>query len=146
MNQHMQPKRVNKTKEEIIAETKHKAKIAHNVEVAKQIFPLIADQKTIYNAQTVLNATAGFIKAEIQKNADLIKVSKLSAGITEVLASEKDSEIKTAIVKIMKLLKDESANDASSLLESYGRILGTYSAKKYMEKPMTDIKMADIIS
>ena len=138
-----------KSKVEILAQMQKTKEMKHQIELAKKIFPLVSDMKTIYDAQTVVQATAGFIKAgfeEYKKKEDSITVENVQKYTDEFIKDEKKSAIKTSIEKIFETLKDEPAEDVIMLLQTFGKSLSAYSANKFMKNPMSDIKMKDFIS
>ena len=117
------------------------SKAIHERELAKKLWPLLEKQATIYDAQTVLNAAAGFIKLEMLKKEDALKVADCNFDISK----EKDSEIKTAIVATAELLKGEKAKDMVSFLDSFGKTLAMYGANEYLKNKMKVIKVTDIV-
>lgn len=135
-------KRVNKSKDEILAQMESQIRIEHMKVVARKVFPLLEGQATIYDGQTVVNAAAGFVKQGLQEKADLIKVGDLTISLDK----EKPLVIKSAVEQIIAILADEPAEDAADLLERMGSTLGQYSAGKYMKNPMSDISMDDFIA
>ncbi len=136
------PKRVNKTKEQLEAEMKHLQKINREKSLVKLMYPLIQNQKSIYDAQTVLQALSGFIKFEMDKKLLTYIVKDLPID----LSKEEASEIKTAMLALLGLLELENAKDTSELLKRFGDTLAQFSAKKFMEKPMSEITITDIIA
>lgn len=136
------PKRVNKSKEELAKQMKYLQELEHQKKLARAMFPILESQKTIYDAQTVVNALAGFIKADMEDKIAELKVSDLEIN----LKKEEDGSIKTAILKLRELFNKESADDAAKLLERFGAGLGQYGAKKYLENPMSEIKMEDFVA
>jgi hypothetical protein len=136
------PKRVPKNKEELRAEMARIEKIERQKVLARLIFPHIADQKTIYDAQTVVQALAGFIKQELALKASNIIVKELPVDFS----NEKDSPIKKAMVDLIVLLQTEKADDCVALLERFGSGLGQFSASKYMENPMSSVNVDDFVA
>lgn len=134
--------RVNKKKEELIAEIERKQRIDNDKDLVKKMFPLIANMKTIYDAQTALSALSGFIVYGIDKKMSGIKVHELSID----LSKEEASEVKTAVMNLQTLLINEDAKTASALLKRFGDTLAQYSAKEYMKSPMKKLKITDIIA
>lgn len=135
-------KRVNKSKEEISTEIAHTEKTNHLKEVVRSMFPVLEKVDTIYDSQTTVNALSGFITALIEKKVSDIKLSDLEID----LSKEEDSKIKTAILEIMELMKDENAQELSETLERFGSTLGKLGAHKFLEKPMNEITIDDILS
>lgn len=135
-------KRVNKTKEEIAKELAHKIKIEREKGIARRIFPLLTDQESIYDAQTTVNALSGYIKYEMSKKEASFKLNDLLID----LSKEPDTKI-TATMQALKVeLQEDGAKEVASLLERLGQALGQFSASQFMQKPMSEIKMEDIIS
>ena len=137
------PKRVNKTKDELIAIQERQNKIEREKTLVKLMFPLVENMKTIYDAQTVLSALSGYIKLEVDKKAAQFVVSDFKF---EDLDKEKDSEIKTAIFALKDLLAIEKANDIAGLLERFSKILAQHSANEFMKGPMKSITIDKIIA
>jgi hypothetical protein len=135
-------KRVNKSKEEIVSDFAKVEKIAHIKEVVRKVFPLLENMKTIYDGQTTVNALAGFIDAHVEKKVGGIKLSEINVD----LSHEEDSEIKTAILEIIAMFPDESAQELSETLERLGRTLSQFAADKFLKEPMSTIKISDILS
>lgn len=134
--------RKNKSKAELQAELDHKAKIDHQKTVARLIFPFIEDQPTIYDAQTVVNAAAGYIKYGTQQKAIALSVKDLSID----LSKEPVSPLKTAVENVLNLLQDENADGAVALLERFGSGLGQYASVQYMKNPMNIIPVDEFIA
>lgn len=136
------PKRVNKTKPEILEEMRRKDKVNREKALCKLIWPHIENQETIYDAQTVLNALSGYITFNLQKKQDEIKVSDINLDFSK----EPESKLKVAIVELSRLLSLESAKDTASLLERFGKTLAQYAAAQYLKNPMKDLNMGEIIA
>ena len=135
-------KRVPKSKDELKMQMKHMQKIERQKKVARLIFPLLSPLKTIYDAQTVVMALSGFIKAEIANKMVDLKVIDLDIDFSK----EKKGELKDVVVKLHEILETENADDMVAILERFGNGLGQYSSKKFMESPMSVIKMEDFIA
>jgi hypothetical protein len=138
----MTPKRVNKTKVEIADEMIKNAKVLKEKELGKKIFACITNQKTIYDAQTVVQAVAGYISLDLMRKEKVLKVSDMVIDISK----EKDETIVTAFNAILEAVKDESAKDISLFLEKFGGALSQYSSVEYMKRPMTDITIEQFIA
>ncbi len=136
------PKRHNKTKEEIATQLVSTAKVERMKVLARLIWPFIQDQKSIYDAQTALNAAAGYIKQELNAKATQIIVKELPIDLKD----EKASLIKTAVENLIGLLQTEKADDAAALLERMGNSLGQFAAAKYMKEPMSAVSMDEFIA
>ena len=130
------------SKQELAAQIQQKQNVEHIKQMVRDIWPLIAEQDTVYDAQTVVNALSGFISAHIEKKVSELKVSDLPID----LSKEKDSKIKTAIEKMMKQLEDEPAKDTAVTLERLGKTLGEFCASKMLKQPMDTIKVTDIVA
>ncbi len=105
------------------------------------MFPSIAKVDTIYDAQTVVNALAGFIDAHVEEKVRGIKLS----DITIDLSKEEDSKIKTAILEVIATFPDESAQELSETLERVGRMFSQYAANKFLSQPMSTMTVDDIV-
>lgn len=135
-------KRVNKSKEEISAEMVHTAKVNHMKEIVKNLFPIVEKVDTIYDAQTVVNALSGFIAALLEQEVVKIKLSQINID----LSKEEDSKIKTAILEVVDLFKDESAQEMTETLERFGSTLSKLGAHKFLQKPMSEITIDDLLA
>lgn len=133
--------RINKTKEQIQAEMKHKEKVAHMKDVVRRIFPLLS-VPTIYDAQTTLNAITGFIKADLEEKMDKVKV----IDTTIDLSKEKESEIKTAMLAIIEEFKDEPADEFAQTIDRLSRAFSEFGSSKFVKNPISDIKLEDILA
>ena len=135
-------KKINKSKEEISADMLHIKKVAEIKEMVANIYPSLEGVDSIYDAQTVVNALAGFIEAHMQKKLNEVPLSALDID----LSKEEDSKIKTAILAIMETMKDKSANEVSETLERLGKTLSQYSAHTFMKQPISTITIKDILA
>jgi hypothetical protein len=138
----MTTKRVNKTKPEIADEMIKNAKVLKEKELGKKIFACITNQKTIYDAQTVVQAVAGYISLDLMRKEKVLKVSDIVIDISK----EKDETIVVAFNAILEAVKDESAKDISLFLEKFGGALSQYSSVEYMKRPMSDITIEQFIA
>lgn len=134
--------RVNKSKEEIAAQLAHKQKVDRQRVLARLIFPFIQDQKTIYDAQTVVNALAGYLKQDFETKTRAIVVKDLTVD----LSKEEESPIKTAVLNLQGLLQAESADSAIEILQLVGNGLSQFASKKYMENPMNIIPVDEFVA
>lgn len=134
--------RINKNKEELVADIERKQRIEQDKKLVTLMFPLVAGMKTIYDAQTALSALSGFITYGIEEKMLGIKLNEISID----LSKEKTSEVKTAVLHLQKLLINEDAKHIASLLKRFGDTLAQYSAKEYMKNPMKKLKVTDIVS
>lgn len=135
------PKRVNKTKDEIAKEMAHKANIEKQKALARRMFPLLAVE-SIYDGQTALNALSGYIKFEMAVRESKLKINDLLLDLKK--------EPDTQITKVMEALKaefqDEPAKELSDLMERMAKTLESFIARKYINNPMSEIKMEDIVA
>ena len=136
-------KRVPKSKDELKAQMAHLQKVEHQKKLARRIYPLIEDQKTIYDAQTVLNAAAGYIKNELARKSTSFTVAELSVDASK---DKGDKALVKAVQNIIELLQGEKADDSVALLERFANGVAQYSSGKYMENPMKVIGIEDLIA
>lgn len=129
------------SKEEITRQMENENKIKHIKEVVTKAFPLIENLDSVYDAQTAVNALAGLLAAEVEKKVGLIKISEIEID----LSKEKDGNIKTAILEMISLFPDESAQELSETMERLGTTLQSYVANEGMKAKM-NIKVTDIVS
>ena len=135
-------KRINKKKEEIVDEIKRKEKVQHEIAMVKDMFPIVENMATIYDAQTVLSAVSGFIQGELAKKTVEFKVGDLTID----LSLEKDSDIKTNMTTLLGLIENEKAEDIADLLERFSNILTKVAADKFHKQPMSELKIEDIVA
>lgn len=134
-------KRINQSKEQLHKQMQSAARVERMKVVARIIFPLVADQKTIYDAQTAFNAAAGYIKQALQEKTGEILVKDITI---QKVKGEKG--IKYSVDAIIAILQNEKAEDSYEILERMGNSLGQFSAARYLKNPMSDIKMDDFIA
>ncbi len=137
----MKTPRVNKSKEQIEADLKQIEKVKHIKHIVRETFPLLKVD-TIYDAQTVLNALQGFIKVELEKRVDDIKIRDLNLSFKE----EKDSNIKETMVNIIRFMAEESADDFSQIAERLARAFSDFGAQKFLKNPMDSLKIEEILA
>lgn len=142
MAKNLTKKEAAKLAQEMSNVTKQKADVERQKTLVRLAWQFIEKDLTIYDAQTVVNAVGGFMKFELQRKVEDIKVSDLIIDVS----NEKDGSVKTAMVHILEVFKDEKANDASQLLERLGKILGTFSAHQYMKNKMDTVKVEEIVA
>lgn len=135
-------KRINKSKVEIAQLAAQKADVERQKKLVRAIWPFIAKDLTVYDAQTVANAVGGFIKFEMQRKLEALKVSDLLIDVS----NEKDTPIKEAMIGVLEVFKDEKANDSAQLLERLGKTLGAYSAHVYMKQNMSVLTVENIVA
>jgi hypothetical protein len=107
------------------------------------MFPFLQDQKTIYDAQTVVNAAAGYIKQELSIKVANIIVKDLPVDLSK---DKSDKVLVDAVTNLVNLFQTEKADDAIALLERFGNGLGQFSSAKFMENPMSVIKPEEFIA
>lgn len=137
----MKSPRKNLNKDQIKDQIANDLKVKHIKEVVRIAFPAIDKLDTVYDAQTAVNALSGLIESEIESIVKDIKMSSLAIDLSE----EKDSKIKAAILKIISLFPDESAQELSETLERLGTTLQAYVSGKGMSEKMK-IKVDDIVT
>jgi len=135
------PKRVNKTKDEIAKEMAHKANVEKQKALARRMFPLL-EVESIYDGQTALNALSGYIKFEMAVRESKLKINDLLLDLKK--------EPDTQITKVMEALKaefqDEPAKELSDLMERMAKTLESFIARKYINNPISEIKLEDIVA
>lgn len=136
------PKRVNKKKEEIAQLALQKADVERQKTLVRLLWPFLEKDLTIYDAQTVVNAVGGFIKYELSRKQDEIKVDDLLIDVS----NEKDSPVKTAMIHVLEVFKGQKADESAQLLERLGKTLGMYSAHVFMKGKMETLKVEDIVA
>ncbi len=134
-------KRVNKTKDEISNEMAHKAKVEKQKILARKMFAVL-NADSIYDNQTALNALSGYIKFEMAIRESKIKVNDLLLD----LKKEPDTKITQVMEALKAELQDEPAKDVADLLERMGKTLEAFIARKFINNPMSDIKLEDIVA
>ena len=134
-------KRIPKSKDELKVQMAHLQKIERMKRLARLVWPKIIDLKTIYDAQTALNAASGFIKQDLAIKTDNILVNDLT-----ITLKEKQSAVKTAVEELIELLGTESASEAANLMEKMANSLGQYGASQFMKNPVKDIDINDFIA
>lgn len=134
--------RANKSKEEIAQDMVKKQIVLKERELAKIMFQILEGQETIYDAQTVVNALAGYIKYEIQVKNSQFKVNDLLID----LSKEKKNKITEAMESLKAEFQNEPALDLANLLERFGKQLAMYGASEFLKKPMTELSAEDLIA
>lgn len=138
-------KRINKQKDQIRAEMayqeKQKAKVEKEKYIAKTVFPLVENLKTVYDAQTAFNAASGYIQYALIAQEVKLKISELSID----LSKQEESDIGTAIKEIIKVTSDIDAKTVADLLERMGQKLAEFVTAKHLKDPMT-IKSEEFIA
>ena len=135
-------KRINKSKPEIKNDMAAQKNLSRQKDLARKIWPFVADQKTIYDAQTVVNALAGFIKAGIAERMTGLVVDNLVIDFSK----EKKSALKDSVTMLHDAMLEENADELVAILERFGNGLGQFSSSKYMTNPMSVISMDDFIA
>lgn len=137
----MAPKRINKTKPEILGEMAQRAKIEKFKDMGRRIFPLLTTD-TIYDAQTAIEAVSGYIKFELSIKESGFKVNDLPLDFSK----EQEGKVTDVMNAIKVELQTENAKDSAEFLELFGRTFSNYAVKKYLDNPMSDVNVDDIIS
>lgn len=135
-------KRVNKTKPEILDDLQRKAKAEKEKSLARRIFPHIQNEASIYDAQTVVQALAGFIDYDLMRKEQALKLVDLDIDFSK----EKNEQMKNDMTALMEELKDENAKELSLFLQKFGSALSQFSAIKFMKNSMDEIKIEDFIA
>lgn len=134
-------KRVNKTKEQLISESKRKAETDRQIVLAKKIFPFIATSKTVYDAQTILGALSGLLELEILRKTGEIKVSEMVIDFSK----QPKGEITDIMKAIYDGLMNEGAESASKMLKVMSDKLPQYLANVHIKDSMDTIPMDKFI-
>lgn len=138
----MKQKRLPKTKDELKKKLEHEEKIIRQKKLARLIFPMLSSQKSIYDAQTVVQAVAGFVKLGIANKMTQFTVKDVEFD----LSKEKAGAIKDAMLKIHSSLMNENADETVAFLERFGNGLGQFSSLQYMKNKMDVINLDDFIA
>lgn len=134
--------RLNLSKGEIEASIKQNLAIEKSKTLARKIFPAIANLNTVYDAQTVLNAVAGFIEYELQKKENDMKVEDLTID----LSKQAESPIKAAVVAVLDIVKMENVREASEMAKLMASKLPSYLAGTHMTDKMETISADKFIA
>lgn len=136
----MKPKRINKSKKQIVDEIELKAKVARQKEMVKRVFPLLKDLDNLYEAQTALMAVSGYLKEDIEKKMSIFKVNDIALDFKD--------EPKTKITEVMTSIKAELQNDcaveAMDMLELFGNFIPNIGAEAYLKKPANELTLEDL--
>lgn len=138
----MTTKRTNKTKEEIKKEMEVTERVKAQKIVVAKIFEKLGNQKSVYDAQTVVSALAGYITADLNARIEKVKISELEID----LSKEKESEITVAMREILEEIKDEPAEVTSSLLERFSQAFTHYGAQEFLKGPISAVDINKIIN
>lgn len=121
---------------------KQAARVAREKTLVKMMWPIIEPLKTIYDAQTLLSAFAGFVTYDIEQKTNAVKVSEINID----LSKEKDAKLKDAMEKLAGLMAEESAKDAANLARRFGDTIAQYSAQTFMKQKMSKVKLTDFLA
>lgn len=142
-------KRVNKSKDAIAEELRQTEELKKKIErverqktLAKLAFPFIAKLKTVYDAQTVCNAIAGFIKFGLDKKEKEVLVNEIAFDLSQ----SENNEVKKAVEDILGLIEHENAKESLLLFETIGNKLPEFMAARHMKDPMTSVTVEEFIA
>ena len=135
------PSRVTLSKEEMINKMNQDAKLAKLVQLVKLMWPMVENQKAIYNAQTVFFATAGFIEAGLKDKTEKLTVKDLEIDLTK----QEECDEKESMKNILGLLEIENARDMADLCKKVGDHIGQFGAGEFVKGPMSNLKVSDIV-
>ncbi len=135
-------KRVNMTEHQLLMEAQAKIRIEHAKQVVRNMFPVLEEVDTIYDAQTVVNALCGFIMPHIENYMSKIKLSDLPID----LSKEEDNKIKLALEKLIEMLKDEPAKQLMTTLDQFGVGFAKLGADRFLKQPMNAITVNDMVA
>ena len=130
-----------KSKEQIAQEMKRNEKIKRDKILVKLMFPFLENMKTIYDAQTVLSAVSGYMKADLASKTAELRVKDLVVD----LSKEEDNDITHAMKNILEQLQEENAEDMAELLKRFSDILPQIGSNEYLKGPMSSLKITDIL-
>lgn len=136
------PQRKNMQKDDIVAEMIKKQKVQALKDLVRKMYPILEKLDTIYDAQTTVNALAGFIDLEVEKKLKLIKMSDIKID----LAGQEKSKITVAIGELIKLLKDESAEEASETMDRLASVFTQFGAHKFLQGPMSGMTVDELVA
>lgn len=135
-------KRQNMTEHQILMEIQGKQRVEHAKQIVRDMFPILENVDTIYDAQTVVNALCGFIMPHIENYMSKIKLSDLPID----LSKEEDNKIKIALEKLLEILKDEPAKQLMGVLDQFGAGFAKFGADKFLKQPMNTITVDDMVA
>lgn len=135
-------KRKNLSKEELEMKVRTEQTNNHIKELCTNIFPHLETLDTIYDAQTAVNALSGFIMAHMEEKLCSILMSEIAID----LSKEPDSKIKTVVLELADMLKDEKAKSLASILDRLGQTFSKLGAEKFLKQEMNTIKIEDIVA
>lgn len=139
-------KRVNKSKDQILREMKQQEKVKAEQDrvkyIAKTSFPFVEEVKTVYDAQTVFNAAAGYIATALADQVSKIKVKDLVIALSK---EKTQPELHKAVENIVNSMGNVPAEDVAEVLQKMGQKLAEYVANKGLKEKMT-IKTSDFVA
>ncbi len=133
------PKRINKSKQQIVDEMERKAKILRQKEMVRRIFPLLKVD-TIYEAQTAIFAVQGYLKEDLEKKMKIFKINDIALDFK----GEPDTEITKVMHTIKSELQNDSAVEVMDMLEIFGNFFPDIGAEKYLAKKISELTIEDL--
>jgi hypothetical protein len=133
--------RQNKSKEELLKEAEYRAIVTKKKELVKEIFPLLQKQKTLYDAQTVMGALAGFISQELKNKNDALILEDLNVDFKGL----KEGPIRETVLAIYLSMNTEKAQMLSDLLNEMAEAFNKLGVHRFLNKEITEIKLDDLI-
>ena len=135
----LKPKRVNKSKNQILDEMARKAKVERQKQMVRRIFPLLKVD-TIYEMQTALSAVAGYLKEEIERKMGVFKVNDLPLDFKD----EPKTKITESMVAIKSELQMDSAVEVMEAIELFANYLPSIGAERFLSKKSEELKVEDL--
>lgn len=130
-----------KSKAEIDAALKHKARVEKSKALAHRIFPALTNLPTVYDAQTALNAAAGHIKYGLVQEEAKLTVANLSFEL-----GKGKSDVDYAVHTLLELLGAEKAREAMEIFELMGNKLPEFLALRGLKEPMSSVTAEEFIA
>lgn len=128
--------------EQMAAQAAHNKKIERTRELARTAFPATENVETIYDGQTVFNAAAAFIKAELAKRSSQFTVSSFEYDLSKT----PEGAIRDGVQALFETFADEPAEEIADVLELMGRKLPEFLAQKHLKDPMGDVTLDEFIA
>ena len=132
----------NKSKKELISEIEYKQQVERDKTLVKMIWPHLDNQASVYDAQTVVNALSGYIKASMAQKEEALKLSDLGIDLSD----NPDSDIKKSMLELIGMLAPENAKTTSILLERLGNALAQFGAAEFLKGKMEKVTLSDILA
>jgi hypothetical protein len=136
------PKKTRLTREQLEQELIRTQKVEKQRTLARQLFPIVENLETIYDAQTAFQAAAGLIKYGVVKIETDLKVSDVKVD----LSKDKPTPVSYAVKTMLELVANEPAMEMVELIEMMGSKLPGFLAQKHLKDPMSTISAKEYIA